>query len=375
MNPENLPEFPGSRSLRIGIDGRSLTAPRRGDGRYVFELCRGIDELMPQARFFVYSSTPVEMPVLSDRWVLRAGQFPFLKLSPILWLKLYASIICSRDRLDVFWGTNTFLPALSRKVNKVVTIHDICYKVVPNTFPPGHLLANHLFFKRDVSEADVLTASSLGTARRLHDLFGFRAIIIPPAVDKAFRPQDDTKIKACLDLYDIDYPYILNVSAWEPRKNLDLLAKSFLRMKHQGLLPRHKLVLVGNPSWKFERLAQLVARDGGERIISLGYVPDEHLPQLYAGADVFVFPSIYEGFGMPALEARACGTRVVASDISELREAAGPDVIYIDPTQEGICTGILRALEQPRPDSNPIAPPTWKNSAVKLAAVLRSKAS
>ena len=78
---------------------------------------------------------------------------------------------------------------------------------------------------------------------------------------------------------------------------------------------------------------------------------------------------------MPALEARACGTRVVASDISELREAAGPDVIYIDPTQEGICTGILRALEQPRPDSNPIAPPTWKNSAVKLAAVLRSKAS
>jgi glycosyltransferase involved in cell wall biosynthesis len=373
ISPINPTQSPGSRHLRIGIDGRNLIGPRRGDGRYVFELCRRLDEQMPHARFFVYSSVPAEMPVLSDRWVLRAGQLPFFRCSPILWLKLYAGIFCSKDHLDVFWGTNAFLPVLSKKVRKVVTVHDICYRVVPDTFLPAHLLANHLFFKRDINRSDVVIANSLGTARRLRDLFGFRAVIIPPAVDKAFRPQSDIAVKTCLEFYDIDYPYILNVSAWEPRKNLDLLAKSFLRIKHQGLLPRHKLVLAGKKSWKSDRLAKLVARDGNERIVFLGYVPDGHLPQLYAGADAFVFPSIYEGFGMPVIEARACGTRVVTSDTPELREAGGSDVIYIDPTEEGIRTGILAALEEPWPGSKSSGLPTWEDSAIKLAAVLRSE--
>ena len=149
----------------------------------------------------------------------------------------------------------------------------------------------------------------------------------------------------------------------KPRKNLERLVSAFIEMKAQGLLGDRTLVLVGKRGCKYRRLEYLLEHSGAKQVLPLGHVPDEHLPPLYGGADIFVCPSLYEGFGIPVLEARACGARVVASDIPELREAGGSDAIYAQPTTEGIRSGILRAVEQPKGPSTAFVPPTWREGA------------
>ena len=141
-------------------------------------------------------------------------------------------------------------------------------------------------------------------------------------------------------------------------------------MKNQDLLPEYKLVLIGGKGWKYKNLESLIEPNNREHVVSLGYVPNEDLPSLYTGAKIFIFPSVYEGFGMPVLEARACGTRVVTTDIPELREAGGPDTIYIKPTQKGIQQGILDALKQSSPQLLSPNLPTWEESSLALATAL-----
>lgn len=372
----NIPEklITWDRSIRIGIDGQSLQGRRTGIGRYVFELCRKLDACMPNALFFVYSRNPIEIPVSSERWISRIDSSPYAKyLKP--WLKFRCASLCQEDNLDVFWGGNTLLPSLPKNVRKVMTVYDLNYKIVPETMTTAALWQFRLFFKKDLNRAHTITTISQGTSDRLFKLIGRKAdVIIPPAVSPSFRSQSYKDIETCRTTYGIHDHYILAVATWEPRKNLELLIKTFISMKREGLLPYHRLVLVGGKGWKDQRLSQLVQGDNGLNIVPLGYVPDEHLPLLYAGADVFVFPSVYEGFGMPVLEARACGTKVVTTDIPELREAGGKDTIYITPTQEGIRAGIIEALLQ-SPDNRKVELdlPSWESGAQILARAFNNE--
>lgn len=357
--------------MRIGIDGRALQGKRTGIGRYVFELCRELDRLLPYATFFVYSNVLVEMPVLSERWILRLDQSPLAKyMKSVLWLKYRCGQLCNKDNLDVFWGGATFLPKLPGTVRTVITVYDLNYKIVPETMSITHRWAFRLFFKKDVARANVVTAISKGSSDRLFSLFGRAAdAIVYPAIDASFSPQPETRVQEVLLQHALSGPYLLAVATWEPRKNLELLISTFLDMKKQGLLGKHKLVLVGGRGWKDQRLAALLA--GTDSVVPLGYVQDEHLAPLYSGADVFIFPSLYEGFGMPVAEASACGTKVIASDTPELREAGCKDVIYIAPTAEGIRQGLLAGLSQGMlSDVIKRSFPSWEDGARCLAAVL-----
>jgi len=364
--------------MRIGIDGRELYSEKRGIGRYVWELCRELDRCMPYAEFVVYNRVRVDLPVVSERWTLRTDPSPLgRRLSPLLWLKLRAGTLCRRDRLDAFWGTAVFLPRLPRGVRTVVSVHDLCHLLTPETFDPLHLRGVRMFFEGDVRRADVVLTNSQGTADRLQCHLGRKADgIVMPGVSLEFRRPDVEVVKRCRERYGLREPYLLTVAAWEPRKNLECLSEAFLDLKRQGPLARYRLVLVGKKSRRgMARLFDLLEKDGGHGLVSLGYVPDEDLPSLYAGADAFVLASSYEGFGMPLLEARACGGRVVATDTAELRETGGGSAIYIEPTRDGIRRGILAALERDPPPPGGSSLPTWREGALKLSCLLTGAGS
>lgn len=358
--------------MKIGIDGRALQVKYGGIKRYVFELCKALDKILPHALFYIYSQNPIDMPTISNRWIFRYEHSSVLRrIKNIFWFKLRAGILSKNDKLDIFWGPYTFLPILPRQIIKMITIHDLNHLVVPYTITLKTLLAAKLFFKNDIHDADIILTNSKGTSDRLYNNYRKLATaIVPPSVSKQFRRQPEDIISRCLKNYNIYDPYILSVCTWEPRKNLELLIEAFLEMKNDGLLPNHKLVLVGGRGWKDKKLISVIDNNIGD-LIPLGLVPDEHLPPIYAGADVFVFPSIYEGFGIPVLEARCCGTKVVATDIPELREAGGAETVYIQPTKKDIKRGILVAMRKDF-DINQVNIEylTWEQSATIIAEVL-----
>ena len=366
--------------MRVGLDGRALQGRRTGVGRYVFEICRELDTLVPDAEFFVYASGPVELPVLSGRWHSRLERQGWARtLKPIAWLKLRAGALCRQDRLDAFWGSATLFPALPASVRRITTVYDLTFRVAPETMGTAHRIAQRLFFRRDVCSANRRIAISNGTARRLQAWLGDPlAVVAPPGVSAAFRPGDRGAVARTLMTFGIAEPYFLTVGTWEPRKNLDLLIRVFRSLQSEGEFLDHKLVLAGGPGWKSEGLREVLPGSPGTTrstenatVVPLGFVTDEQLAHLYTGCRAFVFPSRYEGFGIPLLEARACGAATVATDSPELREAGGDTTLYVQPTSEGLRTGLRRVVFRPR--VVPLSPdllPSWRRSAAVLARCL-----
>lgn len=187
------------RRIKIGIDGRELEGQRRGIGRYIFELCRELDRLLPNAEFYIYSREPIEMPVISRRWIPRIEPWSRARrLSPLLWLKIRGGALCHNDGLDAYWGSAVFLPKLDRGVRTVSTVYDLCFRLTPETFVFGHLLGVRMFFARDVRKADTVLSISEGTSARLNSYLGRTAdAIVRPAVSAEFRAQTEDEVLTC----------------------------------------------------------------------------------------------------------------------------------------------------------------------------------
>jgi glycosyltransferase involved in cell wall biosynthesis len=362
-------------SLRIGIDGDALRTPLSGVGYYIFNLCRELDALMPEASFIAYSrlsAVGVQLP--SARWRLRTEPVAaFRRLPSFVWLKTRCPAMCASDKVEVFWAGRTLHPRLNGGVRTVCTVHDLNHLVVPETMQFQARWSNRLWFRGDIQAADCVLANSHGTANRIRAMVGAEVRdVVLPGVTPQFHispSAGEMAISEKLSRLGVERPYLLAVATPEPRKNLDAVLRAYIELKREGKLGKHQLVLAGPTGWKNQALNQRLAEARAYRVVLAGYVPDDLMPMLYAGADALVFPSLYEGFGMPVLEARACGTRVVTTDISELREAGDEHVIYVQPTVEGIKTGILRAIDLPKPP--PAAGRSWNEAARVLARSLR----
>jgi glycosyltransferase involved in cell wall biosynthesis len=360
--------------MRIGIDGRRLGIRPKGIGRYIWELCRGLDEILPEARFFLYTPRSLNLAPISNRWSLRVDQSPFGRLPNNLWLAVQAGRLARSDELDCFWSGSGLLPLVRPKARTVLTIHDLVHKVAPRTMDTRALWATRVLFRMSIANADALVSNSEGTARRLEKCCGYKVTaVVRPGVSRCFRPQSDREVEQILARIRISRPYFLAVGTWEPRKGLQLLVQTFLNMRAQGLVSNHRLALVGERGWKDADVADLVRRNF-DCVSGLGFVDDETLAGLYRGSEAFVFPSIYEGFGMPVLEARACGARVITTDLPELREAGGNGGIYIEPTEVGIRGGMLSALDSRPADEIDLREWSWSKSAAILAQVLLGRA-
>jgi glycosyltransferase involved in cell wall biosynthesis len=354
-------------TMRIGIDGSLFTQAPRGHSIYARRLCAELGQLLPGAEFFLYAPSPPAEVDWPGCWRVRCQSHVTARVSPVLWLKVSAGASLREDRLDLFWSPYSFLPATPRGLPTLLTIYDFVYQQSPESFHPLHRLAFRLFLQRDVRRASRVITISHGVRAQIREQLGVDSLVISPGLDARFQPPSAQAQALVRERYRLQSPYLLAVAAWDPRKNLERLVRVFLDLKQAGRLGSLQLVLVGRTDRAEQSLRELLQSPGSDQVRCLGYVADDDLPALYSGAAVFAFPSLYEGYGMPVVEALACGTRVMATNSAEIREAGGDQCHYIEPTEAGIRAGLLQALEAPAPAGPPLRRRTWRDSAQQLA--------
>jgi glycosyltransferase involved in cell wall biosynthesis len=264
----------------------------------------------------------------------------------IVWEQLVAPVATRTARLDVLFCPVNVVP-LAGVVPSVVTVHDLAFLAHPEAYHASKRRYLDFMTHRSVHRARRVIAVSAHTKHDLVDRYHVppdRITVIPNAADGRYRPADDpetvSRFRAAKNLPD---RFILFVGTLEPRKNLRRLIEAFASVS--AAAPDVKLVIVGASGWLTSDLAPLIHRRGlTDRMIFTGYVSDDELPHWYQAATIFCYPSLYEGFGLPVLEAMACGTPVVTSNTSAIPELAGGAAVLADPTSITALAEALTAL-------------------------------
>lgn len=320
---------------RIGIDVTAALTQGGGIGRYTRELVHALVAEDPATSYRLFSARPPRNPPVPDslpvaahvrhcpapldeRWLYR------------LWYRarLPLPVQTFTGPLDLFHSPDFVLPPVSGRIPTILTVHDLSFVHYPETFPARLVAYLNAVVPRSVARATHVLADSEATRRDLADLWNVpaaRLSVLYSGVNARFRPVTDAdELAAVRRRYGLgDRPVVLAVGTVQPRKNYELLVRAFGRIA--GQCP-HQLVIAGGVGWLADGLRETVRAQGlEERVRLTGFVDDADLPALYATADLFVFPSLYEGFGLPLLEAMACGVPVVSSDASSLPEVARVD--------------------------------------------------
>lgn len=239
-------------------------------------------------------------------------------------------------RLDIVHETYHFGPFLLRsKYKKIVTVHDI----VPLLFRDVHgvrsILRHKLGLHVIANRVDKIITVSNSTKRDLVEHLNIserKIAVVYEAADERYSPISKDIVEAVKKKYNIHWPFILFVGTLEPRKNIPMLIKAFYKMKNMSIGCKFRLVIAGKKGWKYEGIFNTVDKLNLQKdVLFTGYIPEEDMPALYNAATLFVYPSLYEGFGLPPLEAMACGTPVITSNTSSLPEVVGDAGIMIDP--------------------------------------------
>lgn len=321
--------------MRIGLDVRPLTPRRAGIGRYVEGLLSGLATLDHDHEFRLFGHSGVDCVALPAD-----PRFTFVELPPGPGFHLAAARRVRADRVEVYHSPSSFLVPLVHPSRSVVTVHDLA----PLRFPETSALktrATHLLLRRVLARAaGILTVSDAirdellalaipGLADRLH--------VTPEAADVRFSP--GSAGPAILARIGLETPYLLSVGTLEPRKNLVTLLAAYRQAPE---LP--PLALVGAAGWKTSAFFATLGSDPDPRIRLLGRVSDDDLVALYRGATAFVYPSRYEGFGLPVLEAMACGTPVATTTDPALAELSGEAALTVPPTDAAALAAALTAV-------------------------------
>ncbi len=348
--------------MLIGIDAsRAATRERTGTENYSINLIRHLLALESSHRYRLYFNRPptVELcgatvppcaaivalfPMTAD---LELRVMPF----PRLWTHLRLSWEMARQPPDVLFVPAHVLPFVHPR-SSVVTVHDLGYLYYPGT----HQLLDRLYLdlstRYNARAASRVIAVSRATKDDLVQHCGIepdKITVVYSGCDETMQPvEDEATVERVKARYGIRGDYLLYVGTLQPRKNLGRLLEAYtMVMKRAKRDETPCLVIAGRKGWLYDHVFQQVERLGLEtEVIFPGYVPQNDLPALLSGARLFVFPSLYEGFGLPVLEAMACGTPVLCSNVSSLPEVAGNAALLVDPLDvESMAEAMNRLLQ------------------------------
>ncbi len=319
--------------MRIAIDTQSTLGHKTGIGQYTIRLLEALRRAAPQHEY------------LELNW----GQDITMRTDRRLrWQQLELPSRARAARADLLHVPGFDAP-IRKRCPVVLTVHDLIGMLFPRNLPPISRLYWARWLPFTARFADAIVADSEATRRdilRLLRLPTEKITVVPLGVDDRFRPQPAQRIADCRARHGLPRHYILYTGTLEPRKGIDTLIDAFARLADH--IPHH-LVLVGKRGWHWEPFMQQMAAGGVEaRTQVVDYVPDDDLPGLYAGAAAFTFPSRYEGFGLPVLEAMACGTPVVCSNAASLPEIADQAAELVPPDDpQALADAVERVLADP----------------------------
>ncbi len=339
--------------MRITIDLSPYVHHHAGLGRYAGELAHALETIAPQNEYIGLYHATREMQFGSELKNVRAFRVP-LDAKPwrmSVLLAYYARL--SMDRwlppCDVFHATDHLLPPL-KNARSVFTIHDLIFRFFPEYHLPLNRWFLDLMLPKFMQRANTVVAVSENTKRdvmRLMNIPAEKIVVIYEGVSSAFRPiENRDELERVRAKYKLPPRYILFFSTIEPRKNLITLLDTYAELLKRGTnVP--PLVVMGRKGWLYERTLQHIGALGlSERVVLTNWVEGADVPAVINLADVFVFPSLYEGFGLTPLEAMACGTPIISSNASSLPEVVGDAGILVEPRDVGgFADAITRVLE------------------------------
>lgn len=318
--------------MRIAFDGTTLTPGRTGVGYYSEHLLHALAKQSRGDELIVISNRALDttraLPPLTE--VATSG----LRTPRLVWMQTMAARLLRRTGADVVHFTNGMMPIAS-PVPTVVTIHDMSLTLYPECHPHRRVWLNRPLVGIAARRATAVITVSESAKRDIVDGYGIdpaKVHVVHEAAAPSFQPVEDAARRADVrERYGLAERYLLYVGTIEPRKNLPTLLEAFAARRQSGAMP-HQLVLAGPYGWLSRDMQELIDRLRiADAIRQIGYVPFSDLPAIYSAAEMFVFPSIYEGFGLPVVEAMACGTPVITGSAAALIEVAGGAAVHVNP--------------------------------------------
>jgi glycosyltransferase involved in cell wall biosynthesis len=371
--------------MNIALDGMPLASPLTGVGHYTFELARSLALASPSDRFTLVSPLPAS-PSNLELIKQRAPENLSFKnagrgLLNRRWWSVGLPLYLRNSSFDLFHGTNYEIPLLSKRPS-VVTIHDLSMLLHPEAHEP-HLVRRARWrlplMTRSASRILTPTESVKTEVCERLGVDPEKVVVTPEAPRSIFRRLVEEQTRQTRQQLAIDDEFILFVGTIEPRKNLLTLVNAFERVV-QTTSFRPQLVIAGGRGWLMDDFeATLTAKGLKERICFTGYLHDDDLCALYSSCKAFVYPSLYEGFGLPPLEAMACGAPVIASAIGSIKETVGETARLVDPqSSEDLAQAIAELLTNENLRQNLSAAGlervkkfSWERTAVKTLNVYR----
>ena len=318
--------------MKVGIEAFALGAKAGGMETYVRNLVRSLATIDPEGDY-----TLLVRPLLSqDPPIAGAEHMRHIVVgSPNRFLRLpfAASLALLREQIDIVHVQIAAPLLFGARI--VVTLHDISYERYPQFFTPEIVQKLRVTVPLTLRRAAAVVTDAEFTRQdivRRYCVPPEKVVVAPLAADPIFRPLHDTaRLAEVRARYGTGEHFILCVGTLEPRKNLKTVIEAYVRLRRADAT-RHRLVLVGQQGWLYDDIFAAARASGYEEdLVFTGYVPDQDLVALFSAADLFVYPSIFEGFGLPVVEALACGTPVVTSNTSSLPEVVGDAALMVDP--------------------------------------------
>lgn len=364
--------------MRIAIDARTLTAPKTGDRTVARGFIHGLASLLAENEdeLVLVGDTPAAPELLPA--ATRLTQHVVPTPGGRLWTTLAFPRALREVGADV--ALIQYLGPFRAPCPFVTTIHDTVWRTMPETFPFKDRMVLDAFIPGTIRRAAAVTTGSEFAREEILRYFPAAAgklHVVPYAVDRAYRPiVDEVRLAQVRRKYDLPQQFILSVGVLQPRKNIAGLIEAHARLPLH-LRETYRLVVTGKRGWLTDNLPDLAER-AGKQVLFTGYVPDNELPALYTLASCFAYPSLYEGFGLPPLEAMACGTPTVTSAVASLPEVVGDAALLVDPRDTGTLSQALQQLLEDAPLRERLREAglaqarafTWERSARALRPVL-----